>query len=177
MNIHNTFIQTFEKSIPEINRLKTFDILICMALYITLAMWTLLHILTFLLLQVLVSIQSLILVSEPYFNEPGYERSRGTPSGTSSSREYDANIRQATVKWAMLEQLKNPSGCFREIVTKHFWLKRHNILKQCEEWITEMESYCSDKRTGRTIAQSTMALKVCNVKLLIWKSRFNILFL
>ena len=35
-------------------------------------------------LQVLVSIQSLILVSDPYFNEPGYERSRGTPHGKSN---------------------------------------------------------------------------------------------
>ncbi|MEQ2197571.1 Baculoviral IAP repeat-containing protein 6, partial [Xenoophorus captivus] len=65
-------------------------------------------------LQVLVSVQSLILVAEPYFNEPGYERSRGTPSGTQSSREYDGNIRQATVKWAMLEQIRNPSPCFKE---------------------------------------------------------------
>lgn len=67
------------------------------------------------LLQVLVSVQSLILVAEPYFNEPGYERSRGTPSGTQSSREYDGNIRQATVKWAMLEQMRNPSPCFKEV--------------------------------------------------------------
>ena len=66
-------------------------------------------------LQVLVSIQSLILVSEPYFNEPGYERSRGTPSGQASSREYDANIRQATVKWAMLEMIRNAPGCFKEV--------------------------------------------------------------
>lgn len=66
-------------------------------------------------LQVLVSVQSLILVAEPYFNEPGYERSRGTPSGTQSSREYDGNIRQATVKWAMLEQMRNPSACFKEV--------------------------------------------------------------
>jgi baculoviral IAP repeat-containing protein 6 len=58
--------------------------------------------------KVLVSIQSLILVSEPYFNEPGYERSRGTPAGTASSLEHDANIRQATVKWAMLESIKKP---------------------------------------------------------------------
>ncbi|KAK1905626.1 Baculoviral IAP repeat-containing protein 6 [Dissostichus eleginoides] len=65
-------------------------------------------------LQVLVSVQSLILVAEPYFNEPGYERSRGTPSGTQSSREYDGNIRQASVKWAMLEQMRNPSPCFKE---------------------------------------------------------------
>jgi len=67
------------------------------------------------IVQVLVSIQSLILVSEPYFNEPGYERSRGTPSGTASSREYDANIRQATTKWAMLEMLRNPPPCFRQV--------------------------------------------------------------
>ena len=66
--------------------------------------------------QVLVSIQSLILVSEPYFNEPGYERSRGTPSGTASSREYDANIRQATSKWAMLEMLRNPPPCFKQVI-------------------------------------------------------------
>ncbi|MEQ2200963.1 hypothetical protein XENOCAPTIV_005516 [Xenoophorus captivus] len=64
---------------------------------------------------VLVSVQSLILVAEPYFNEPGYERSRGTPSGTQSSREYDGNIRQATVKWAMLEQIRNPLPCFKEV--------------------------------------------------------------
>ncbi|CAL1542612.1 unnamed protein product [Lymnaea stagnalis] len=110
-------------------------------------------------LQVLVSIQSLILVSEPYFNEPGYERSRGTPSGAASSHEYDANIRQATVKWAMLEQLKNPSSCFKEIIHTHFWLKRHEVLQQCEKWIAEMEGYSNDKRTGRSIAQSTLALK------------------
>lgn len=49
-------------------------------------------------LQVLVSIQSLILVPEPYFNEPGYERSRGTPAGTQSSKEYNMNVSQATVR-------------------------------------------------------------------------------
>jgi len=71
---------------------------------------------SYFIVQVLVSIQSLILVSEPYFNEPGYERSRGTPSGTASSREYDANIRQATTKWAMLEMLRNASPCFRQVL-------------------------------------------------------------
>ncbi len=76
-------------------------------------------------LQVLVSIQSLILVNEPYFNEPGYERSRGTPSGTASSREYDANIRQASVKWAMLEMVRNPSACFKE-VNKYNLLTTYN---------------------------------------------------
>ena len=35
-------------------------------------------------LQVMVSIQSLILVPDPYFNEPGYESMRKSPQGTLS---------------------------------------------------------------------------------------------
>ncbi|XP_078504876.1 dual E2 ubiquitin-conjugating enzyme/E3 ubiquitin-protein ligase BIRC6 isoform X3 [Lissotriton helveticus] len=110
-------------------------------------------------LQVLVSVQSLILVSEPYFNEPGYERSRGTPSGTQSSREYDGNIRQATVKWAMLEQIKNPSPCFKEVINKHFYLKRADIMGQCEDWIADIQQYSTDKRVGRTMSHHAAALK------------------
>lgn len=43
--------------------------------------------------QMLISIQSLIFVDEPYFNEPGYEGTMHTPSGDSASREYNRNIR------------------------------------------------------------------------------------
>lgn len=39
--------------------------------------------------QVLVSIQSLILVPEPYFNEPGYEQEIGTEAGDKHSAEYN----------------------------------------------------------------------------------------
>ena len=66
-------------------------------------------------IQVLVSIQSLILVADPYFNEPGYERLRNTAQGIQSSNDYNANIRQACVKWAILEQIKKPSACFKEV--------------------------------------------------------------
>ncbi|KAI9556663.1 hypothetical protein GHT06_016453 [Daphnia sinensis] len=112
------------------------------------------------LLQVLVSIQSLILVSEPYFNEPGYERSRGTPSGNQNSRDYDVNIRQATVKWAMLEQIRNPAACFKQVTHAHFWLKRQEIEKQCEEWIAEMEKQVeSDPNGARAVAAGLTALK------------------
>ena len=44
-------------------------------------------------LQVLVSIQSLILVDEPYFNEPGYEGSMHTDHGRSKSKQYNLDIR------------------------------------------------------------------------------------
>ena len=118
------------------------------------------------LLQVLVSIQSLILVSEPYFNEPGYERSRGTPSGNQNSRDYDVNIRQATVKWAMLEQIRSPTPCFKQVVHTHFWLKRREIEKQCEDWIADMEAQVeSDPNGTRAVATSLAALKVSLTRL------------
>ena len=113
------------------------------------------------LLQVLVSIQSLILVSEPYFNEPGYERSRGTPSGNQNSRDYDVNIRQASVKWAMLEQIRNPAPCFKDVTHAHFWLKRHEIERQCDEWIADMErQVAADPNGSRAVSIGLAALKV-----------------
>uniref|UniRef100_A0A0C9RVJ5 Dual E2 ubiquitin-conjugating enzyme/E3 ubiquitin-protein ligase BIRC6 n=1 Tax=Fopius arisanus TaxID=64838 RepID=A0A0C9RVJ5_9HYME len=110
-------------------------------------------------LQVLVSIQSLILVPEPYFNEPGYERSRGTSSGAQSSQEYNANVCFATVKWAMLDQIINPCPCFKEVIHTHFWIKRHEIVAQLESWIMDMEMHGSDRKSARTISLNALALR------------------
>uniref|UniRef100_A0A915CQA0 UBC core domain-containing protein n=1 Tax=Ditylenchus dipsaci TaxID=166011 RepID=A0A915CQA0_9BILA len=79
-------------------------------------------------MQVIVSIQSLILVNDPYFNEPGYERWRNTPAGQQASREYDANIRQQC-----------------EVVLKHFWLKRDELVDQVDGWIKETQSHVDSK--------------------------------
>ena len=38
-------------------------------------------------LQVMVSIQSLILVPDPYFNEPGYEAMRKLPQGNDNNND------------------------------------------------------------------------------------------
>ncbi|XP_034488815.1 baculoviral IAP repeat-containing protein 6 [Drosophila innubila] len=110
-------------------------------------------------LQVLVSIQSLILVPEPYFNEPGFERSRGTPSGTNSSREYNSNIYQACVRWAMLEQIRNPNPVFTDVIHKHFWLKREEICTQIEGWIEELSKPQYTERASRTISFNSMVLR------------------
>ena len=67
------------------------------------------------LLQVLVSIQSLILVAEPYFNEPGYERQRGTPQGDDQNLVYNAVVFTENVRWAILEQIVNPAEPFRQV--------------------------------------------------------------
>ncbi|XP_063908314.1 baculoviral IAP repeat-containing protein 6 isoform X4 [Zophobas morio] len=115
-------------------------------------------------LQVLVSIQSLILVPEPYFNEPGYERSRGTPAGTQSSREYNANICQATVRWAMLEQILNPCLCFKEIIHTHFYLKRNEIIAQVEGWLKDLESDITEKRISRSANKRSPSANIDSFK-------------
>ena len=44
-------------------------------------------------MQVAISIQSLILVDQPYFNEPGYEAEMHTDRGRRESSQYNAVIR------------------------------------------------------------------------------------
>ncbi|KAA3676269.1 uncharacterized protein DEA37_0008935 [Paragonimus westermani] len=87
------------------------------------------------LLQVLVSIQSLILVSEPYFNEPGYECNYGTPLGKHESQRYNAGVRADTLRWSILDQLRHPSPGFEQVIFHHFQLKKCAIIDQIERWI------------------------------------------
>lgn len=91
-------------------------------------------------LQVLVSIQSLILVPKPFFNEPGYERQMGTPQGDEANRKYNEVIRVATVEFAMLEMLRRPPVGFEEVVRSHFYLKSAFIKQQCDQWLAEGKS-------------------------------------
>lgn len=46
--------------------------------------------------------------NEIYFNEPGHESSRGTVEGERLNEAYANIVRYGNVKYAMLEQLKNP---------------------------------------------------------------------
>jgi baculoviral IAP repeat-containing protein 6 len=81
-----------------------------------------------LILQVLVSIQSLILVPEPYFNEPGYEILLGTAKGKRCSQSYNEEVLLQTVVHAMISQLKKPSSGFEDVIRTHFWIKKKRIL-------------------------------------------------
>jgi len=94
------------------------------------------------LLQVLVSIQALIFVSEPYYNEPGYERSKGSPWGDTQSRQYNETIRLGTVRWAMVGALQDTKSVFHEVVRTHFLLRKREVLAQVRQWSAEAkESY------------------------------------
>jgi len=108
------------------------------------------------LLQVLVSIQSLILVSEPYFNEPGYETSRGSAVGIEQSRLYDANIRVYTMRHAILEQLNNTASVFHEVIKRHYALRKDAVLNQVQEWVgVENPLYSNIKNAIEAISLQT----------------------
>jgi len=87
-------------------------------------------------LSVLVSIVAMILVADPYFNEPGYEVWRGTSTGDERSRQYNNAIRLATVKYGMLAHLRetDTDPVFREAIRKHFYYKREEVRRQVSEW-------------------------------------------
>jgi ubiquitin-protein ligase len=86
------------------------------------------------LLQVLVSIQSLILVPDPYFNEPGFERERGTPIGKVQSDCYNENIRRETLRYAIIEPLNTPSPLFKDVIQEHFKAKQQTLHLQLDSW-------------------------------------------
>uniref|UniRef100_T1IP19 UBC core domain-containing protein n=1 Tax=Strigamia maritima TaxID=126957 RepID=T1IP19_STRMM len=92
------------------------------------------------ILQVLVSIQSLILVSEPYFNEPGYESKIGTEHGKKLSDGYNEDVRINNIKWAMVDQLNNPCPGFEDVIRLHFFIKKKRILQDIARWLEESKS-------------------------------------
>lgn len=85
-------------------------------------------------LQVMISIQSLILVEQPYFNEPGWEREMHTPKGKLNSDNYNEERQPHTINLAMISMLKNPPNGFEEIVNNHFKMKKDEIINRTLIW-------------------------------------------
>lgn len=87
--------------------------------------------------QVLVSIQSLIMVEQPYFNEPGYEATMNTVPGKRASQMYNAQVRYNTMRVAMVEQMDRPPYAFAQVIKTHFQLKAREIREQLTAWAKE----------------------------------------
>lgn len=134
------------------------------------------------LLQVLVSIQGLILVSEPYFNEPGFEGSLGTKQGTAASKQYNTSIRRHTLKVAIHDQLNNKKSVFRDVILRHCLRKRAKLLAQCDVWEKDAKALeASREKLGKHVdplhdmalfgqvrgpAKSAPARLYCNIRAL-----------
>lgn len=82
------------------------------------------------LLQVLVSIQAIIMSDDIYFNEPGFEGEQGTEEGNRRNEAYSNIVRYSNVKFAMIGNIKQPPNGFETIIRRHFYLKKAEILEE-----------------------------------------------
>ena len=87
------------------------------------------------LLQVLISIQSLIFVDDPYYNEPGYQ----TRSRIEESKKYNENIQINNIKYAIIENIMNPDKDFKDLIFNHFKLNKIKIINKVEKWLNEAQ--------------------------------------
>ncbi|XP_047063546.1 probable ubiquitin-conjugating enzyme E2 23 [Lolium rigidum] len=83
------------------------------------------------LLQVLVSIQGLVLNDQPYYNEPAYETFVGTLVGQRNALPYGENAYLLNLR-TMLYLLRRPPQGFEEFVKDHFRRRGRFVLKTCE---------------------------------------------
>ena len=58
----------------------------------------------------------------------------GTAEGDRNSRQYNEDIRDGTIRIAMLDQLKKPPRGFEDVTRNHFLMKRSEILAQLDTW-------------------------------------------
>jgi ubiquitin-protein ligase len=90
------------------------------------------------LFQILMSIQSQILIEEPYYNEPGHENKKST----NESNNYNQKVRLYTMKHAILDLIKEPSKYpqFTEVIKQHFKIRKNKILEICNDWTLQSNS-------------------------------------
>ncbi len=103
------------------------------------------------MLQLFVSIQSLILIDHPYFNEPGYQSSYGSPSGMAASAKYNGEVKLNNIKWAIIDTINNPDPCFADVIKAHFAFKKDQILNMALEWSKTSPSIAAQLDTLKAV--------------------------
>ncbi|XP_069123248.1 (E3-independent) E2 ubiquitin-conjugating enzyme-like [Argopecten irradians] len=90
------------------------------------------------LLQVLVSIQGLILVSEPYFNEAGYERQKDTQLGSENSKTYNEMAILKLVQ-SVTKMIQRPPHSFKTETLDHIRKCGQRFVRRIDHWISLSE--------------------------------------
>ena len=71
-----------------------------------------------------------------YFNEPGYESHMGTVEGENCNTAYSNIVKLANIRYAMIEQIRNPPKGLEDVILKSFYLKKEMIMKEVNGWIS-----------------------------------------
>ncbi|KAH6786469.1 Ubiquitin-conjugating enzyme family protein [Perilla frutescens var. hirtella] len=93
------------------------------------------------MLQVLVSIQGLILNAKPYFNEPGYSDWGGTKHGEEKSLEYNERTFMYSLQ-TMVYSIRRPPKHFEAYVAGHFCKRAREILVSCKAYLDGAQVGC-----------------------------------
>lgn len=89
------------------------------------------------LMQVFLSIQALVMNNDVIQKEPGYE---DYATNGAENRDYMTIVKYGNIMYAMIDMLKNPATEFKDIITKHFSLKKEKILQTVEKWLGDLEN-------------------------------------
>ncbi|XP_019398363.1 PREDICTED: (E3-independent) E2 ubiquitin-conjugating enzyme, partial [Crocodylus porosus] len=111
------------------------------------------------LLQVLISIQGLILVNEPYYNEAGFDSDRGLQEGYENSRCYN-EMALIRVVQSMMQLLRRPVEVFEHEIREHFCCNGWRLVSRIESWLetNELVERSHEQANG---ADSSSLLSAC----------------
>ena len=92
------------------------------------------------LLQVLLSIQSLVMTEGVIYNEPNCSFGKTNATYIKQDLGYCNIVRYGTVKYAMNDILEHVPVGFEDVIQKHFYYKKNEILKTCRKWLNEAKN-------------------------------------
>ncbi|TVU17595.1 hypothetical protein EJB05_33639, partial [Eragrostis curvula] len=109
------------------------------------------------ILQVVVSIQGLVLTAQPFYNESANEKYLGTPDGARNEVVYAEDTCLVTLR-TMLNVLRRPPAGFEELVRSHFRRRGRFVLRTCEAYLgkacpvgtLDEEANATEVSSGRT---------------------------
>ena len=96
--------------------------------------------------------------TEPFYNEPGYQRLYGTSKGDTQSLKYSEDVFLNNLKLAVLDQLSKPPEGFEDVVKAHFFLKKDALMTEFEKWSQKFNNKKIDE-TLATVKQAFHKLK------------------
>ncbi|KAE8716952.1 putative ubiquitin-conjugating enzyme E2 24 [Hibiscus syriacus] len=121
------------------------------------------------ILQVLLSLQALVLNEKPYFNEAGYDKQLGRAEGEINSVSYNENAFLLTCQ-SMLYILRKPPKHFEALVKEHFSKHAETIISACNTYMEGARvGYaleCSAKGHDEHVGGSSTGFKIMLAKLL-----------
>jgi ubiquitin-conjugating enzyme E2 O len=86
------------------------------------------------ILQVLLSLQALVLNEKPYYNEAGYDKQMGRAEGEKNSVSYNENAFLGNCQ-SMLYLIRKPPKHFEALVEEHFTRRSKFILSACKAYM------------------------------------------